>query len=713
MKKILYILAALLCLAPSLASAAVQLAEPNTSALSQGLVGYWPLDGATTNWTSNTTADLSGNGNTGTLTAMSTTSSPVAGKIGQAFKFNRNTSSATNFIQVADSASLKPGTNSFTVAFWLNPSINYPDGNNMNIIEKSIDSASPGWGIYRDTGGNLKVRLGYTTGSVDAAMGSFSTNFATSTWTHAVLVVNRSTNKAYWYKNGVAVGSQTDISAVTSMTNTQILDIGAGNQGLGADNLGGRLDDVRIYNRALSAQEVALLYATGASKIGGAALPSTSTFNFGLNAGLVGYWPFDGATINWTTNTTRDLSGNGNTGTLVSLATSTAAVPGRIGQALQFNDTSSYVSVPTSGSIPTGSTARTVCMWIYTNAASWVDNSNTVFEYGSGGTRTAFGIDMNANPNIEFYMWADDLIINSGLPNVGWAHICATYNGATTLSAYVNGVLKGTRTLAGVLATTATAVNIGRSTAVGGSYFNGKIDDVRLYNRALSAQEIGQLYSIGAANVAHSNTVSGTGLNSGLVGYWTFDGPSMNWRTNTVADQSGQGNTGTLVSLATSTSAVPGKIGQALKFNGSGQYITNPIAFTAGQAVTVAGWLYSSESTATYRNFFDSNSVKPMIWWNVSGQIEFDTSSSYTTSAVYRNVWVHVALVKPAGSSVATYYVNGSAVGTGQTYTVTAQTPTFFNRAGSQSWLGKADDVRIYNRALSATEVKQLYSQGR
>jgi hypothetical protein len=153
-----------------------------------------------------------------------------------------------------------------------------------------------------------------------------------------------------------------------------------------------------------------------------------------------------------------------------------------------------------------------------------------------------------------------------------------------------------------------------------------------------------------------------------------------------------------------------GNTGNYLEFDGTNDYITLPVATTSGQALTISGWLYSTETTATYRNFVDSVSQNPMIWWNTSGQIEFDTEGSYTTPAVYRNQWVYVALSKPAGSSAASYYVNGILVGTGTAYTTPTATPTWFNRATSQTWKGNCSQVSIYNRALSAAEVAQNFN---
>ena len=144
-------------------------------------------------------------------------------------------------------------------------------------------------------------------------------------------------------------------------------------------------------------------------------------------------------------------------------------------------------------------------------------------------------------------------------------------------------------------------------------------------------------------------------------------------------------------------------------FDGTDDYITTSFATTSGQAVSYCGWVYSTESTATYKNFVDSLVESPMIWWNTSGQIEFD-ATRYTTTTVYRNQWVYVSLSKPAGNSSASYYVNGVLVGTGTAYTTLVSTPTLFNRGAAQTWKGNGAVVQIYNRALSATEVLQNYN---
>ena len=170
-------------------------------------------------------------------------------------------------------------------------------------------------------------------------------------------------------------------------------------------------------------------------------------------------------------------------------------------------------------------------------------------------------------------------------------------------------------------------------------------------------------------------------------------------------DLSGNGNNGTLVNTPTYSSANGG----TLVFDGTNQYVSTTFATTAGQAVTYAGWVYDTQTVdGTYKNFVDSVSVRPMIWWNTSGRIEFD-AQDYTTSTIYRAQWVYVALSKPSGSSSPSYYVNGFLVGTGSAYSTPAVTPTWLNRGVSNTWKGNCSIIQAYNRALTATEIQQNY----
>ena len=178
-------------------------------------------------------------------------------------------------------------------------------------------------------------------------------------------------------------------------------------------------------------------------------------------------------------------------------------------------------------------------------------------------------------------------------------------------------------------------------------------------------------------------------------------------------DLSGNGNTGTLVNGV----GYSGDNLGSLSFDGVNDHITSSFATTSGQAVTYIGWLYSTEISTNSRNFVNSASGRPMIQWNTSGQIEFDSIFGYTTPAVYRNQWVYVALSKPSGSSSASHYVNGVLVGTGSAYTTPALTPNWFSRvsrgAVMGTWKGNCSVVQAYNRALTASEIQQNFNATR
>jgi len=207
----------------------------------------------------------------------------------------------------------------------------------------------------------------------------------------------------------------------------------------------------------------------------------------------------------------------------------------------------------------------------------------------------------------------------------------------------------------------------------------------------------------GRSLYSHGVVQNGLVLNLDASKFYSYPKSGTTW-----TDLSGNGNTGTLQNTPTYSSANGG----TLVFDGTNQYVSTTFATTAGQAVTYAGWVYDTQTVdGTFRNFVDSISVKPMIWWNSSGRIEFDTTSGgFTTSTIYRAQWVYVALSKPSGSSSPSYYVNGFLVGTGSVYSTPAVTPTWLNRGASNTWKGNCSIIQAYNRALTAAEIQQNFN---
>jgi hypothetical protein len=198
--------------------------------------------------------------------------------------------------------------------------------------------------------------------------------------------------------------------------------------------------------------------------------------------GLVGAWGFeDGAGT-----TATDSSGRGLNGTVAD-ATWTAA--GRFGGALAFNGTNSWVTVADNAALDL-TTGMTLEAWVKPGAlAGWT--TVMMKERGTAGLGYALYASDNAGqpPAAYVYRNADVSALGTSALAIGaWTHLSTTYDGAN-LRLYVNGALVRTRAVTGSLPNTANPFRIGGN-GVWGEYFNGVIDEVRVYNRALTQTEI-------------------------------------------------------------------------------------------------------------------------------------------------------------------------------------------------------------------------------
>jgi glucose/arabinose dehydrogenase/PKD repeat protein len=200
-------------------------------------------------------------------------------------------------------------------------------------------------------------------------------------------------------------------------------------------------------------------------------------------AGLVAAYSFDA-----TSGTTlTDVTGAGHTGTITGATWTT----GKYGNALAFNGSNQLVTVADANDLDL-TTAMTLEAWVYPTA---VDGWETaVFKGRSGGLAySLYSGGPNNGPPAGYItrtgtsndIGADGV---SALPLNAWSHIASTYDGSS-IRLYVNGSLVRTTAAAGSIITTTNALTIGGNT-VWPEWFAGRIDDVRIYDRVLSAQEI-------------------------------------------------------------------------------------------------------------------------------------------------------------------------------------------------------------------------------
>jgi len=209
-----------------------------------GLVGWWPLN--------NDTADFGPNGFNGAATSLSSAIGQN-GKSGGAYSFNGTNSQ----ISITNTPELNP-SNAITISAWFQPAGPNPAAASQGIISKEVSGSigNPPYALQYTTSSVLQY--GQTSAANNSANINSNTALNTGTWYFGTGVFDGTTE--YLYLNGDLQGTATnsDIGATTT-----VLRIGQQKAG-NSRYFNGSIDDVRVYNRALSATEVKQLYLGGA-----------------------------------------------------------------------------------------------------------------------------------------------------------------------------------------------------------------------------------------------------------------------------------------------------------------------------------------------------------------------------------------------------------------------------------------------------------------
>jgi hypothetical protein len=194
-------------------------------------------------------------------------------------------------------------------------------------------------------------------------------------------------------------------------------------------------------------------------------------------SGLVGYWKVDeGAGP-----TAYDSSGNNNNG----IVYGASWTGGKVGNALSFDGVNEYVDCGTGSSLmPTA--GITLEAWVKANDVSVYGTIVSTFYY------EGYFLRINPNAGVEFapgICYSPNGIIQAGV----WHHVVGTFNGVLA-QIYVDGTLVGSQG-SGYLAYTGQPLRIGGNPGDNTLWFNGIIDEVKIYSRALSAAEVWAEYA--------------------------------------------------------------------------------------------------------------------------------------------------------------------------------------------------------------------------
>jgi hypothetical protein len=170
-------------------------------------------------------------------------------------------------------------------------------------------------------------------------------------------------------------------------------------------------------------------------------------------------------------------------------------VTGKQGNAVALDGVNDYVELPAG--LVNDLADFTIAAWVYWDGGR---NWARIFDFGSGTTHYMFLTPQASGGGLRFVVnltngWGDQALNSSPLPSRQWVHVAVTLSGSTG-TLYVNGSAVSTNTQmthAPFRMRRTTQNWIGRSQYPADPYFNGKIDDFRIYHGALSAAEIAAL----------------------------------------------------------------------------------------------------------------------------------------------------------------------------------------------------------------------------
>tara|TARA_Y100000389_G_scaffold121012_1_gene118389 strand:- start:2157 stop:4478 length:2322 start_codon:yes stop_codon:yes gene_type:complete len=295
-----------------------------------------------------------------------------------------------------------------------------------------------------------------------------------------------------------------------------------------------------------------------------------------------------------------------------------------------------------------------------------------------------------------------------------WYHLVITFSNGNPFKIYVDGSLAytgGNSSLNAQLGDN----NFGAGNAAGVHSVNGNIDQLRIFSKELSAAEVSTLY--GETACVYTSTTDNNDYPVTNAAYYKLD--------NNAEDAKGNYD-----GTATNVNYEFGRFGQAAVFNGSSSRIqisstaTAPINFSSGN-FSISMWvnpsnltnnnklIYKWGTSASLRNWIATITTSGVLYV-VEGTTAGDTLMLGTTT-IPTNTWTHIAITRTQGGNLV-QYINGVATNTFSTQNRSLKTSTEPLYIGYQvgqttNFTGKIDQLRIYNSALDATAVANLYNE--
>jgi len=617
--------------------------------------------GDNTTWT----YDYSGLGNNGTITNATWNTS---GKFGSALQFD----GSNDYVNAGNDTSLNI-TNAITIETWV-----YPFDYNGDRYFMSKGDWSDAWGleVYGDApnGKGFFFIFSCTGGAVQAY--KYGDIMDINKWYHLVATYD-TTNGLKAYVNGTLEASASANGGIKS-TNKALF-IGARN---GLYNFfNGIIDEVAIYNRSLSADEILEHYKRGILNM------TFQVRSDNDNSSWMNYIGPDNTSSSYFTNVTlANLS-------LTNLSNA------RYFQYKAYFETNNTAYTPELWNVSAGYELVEPTVTLNSPNGTYHNTSTITFNCSAVGngnlvnislyTNTTGTWQLNMTNNVTGTSNSTNFTVN-GIPDGSHAWNCLVYNDVP-LSAFASANYTFT------VDTTFPQINFTSPTEASGNYINKN-------------------YTYVNVSVSDANNVSSfINWNYSLVGYWNFNDGTAN-------DNSTYNNDGTISGATSAT----GKFGNALGFDGSNDYVNcgTGASLNIATQVTIEAWLYLTGggwmgvvSKGESTSIKDQNYV--LFLGSTTPHLGFGDGTNYRefTGTAIATGWHHIVAVIASSTDMRIYVdgiqQSGTYAGTATTLTPNTKkcligadstTAEFFNSI--------IDEVRIWNRALSAEEINASYNTG-
>ena len=659
-----------------------------------GMLAWWPGEG-------------NGNDIRGSATATLNNIAFTAGEVGQAFSFNGSTSD----INVPASGDTNAGANgAMTIDMWINPAAAAITNGGVALAEWNNGAGGVGAHLYLNINGSAGAATGalfvnlVDTGGTSHFIGSSGGNVVADSWQHVAATYD-GTN-ATLYLNGSVLVGPTNIGSFTPQT-TYPLDFGLRRSGPGTIRYTGAMDEMELFNRALSQTEIQNIFNAGSA---GKCKPRCVT----PPSDLVSWWdgddnPFDRQ--------------DSNHGTLQNGATFGA---GKVGRAFSFSGLNQRVEVPNSPSLDL-TNAVTLDAWVAPSQVGEGTGGTTFIAKGDLTDANNQSYDLVYAPNGTVLMRVgnssglDQVASVTVLPLNTFSHIAGTYDGAF-IKIYINGVLENSKASSiGAMVVNNLPLRIGANNLSG---YIGLIDEVEIFNRALTEQEIQSINNAGSAGKCKPCVTPP----DDLAAWYNADA-----NTN---DSSGNGNNG---AAQGAMGYAIGKVGQAFSFDGSTGFVQIPNAASLNptSAITMDAWINPTNCTKPYcavvaKSDQDGAGRSYGMWVTGPGAAQgagigalhvegsgLGIAFAFTPPGVIPNgAFTHVTAVITSGGGFA-LYINGvlQSVTSSGTPTLSATTsPVMIGNSDpghNVFFNGLIDEVEIFNRALTPVEIRQVLNATR